>query len=491
MDSNKKKILDKALYGNYEEFEGERGKTYANLQNSFALDRYMQTGKSNGFTHTNGIRAGIEDNFTPEELAEYFSEYLYDMAVNDVAETETTKEIFFKIGMQEMFGAKKEDIIGNISECLIGKNDEAYGFTSREMMDTVFREYRKKEFPAIEQAKHEFEKGIEKGVNPKFGVKKVNVNTPAINYCREEVLLGTQISLQNDIKARDPEKRPRREYNMDDVMMAVTDIGNSRKEQQDSVVVLYHPSSQDYKMLVVADGMGGSDKGQLASSKLVRDMTSWFEGLDPEYLKEANKRKLADMWNEKLLEINEEIIKEHPGSGSTFVGAIVGEKSTVVASVGDSRAYLLDNNNELYQITSDDNVQFKHWEEEWKDDDFVGPIEKDLLRFHKESNQITAAFGFARMPDPPIHFKYFKNSVYKTLMLFSDGVTDCLSDKQIMSITKNTKPKDLAAALVDTALTKDSIKPSLNNSPDYVHRIPAGKDNATAVVYDNSQEEER
>lgn len=57
-------------------------------------------------------------------------------------------------------------------------------------------------------------------------------------------------------------------------------------------------------------------------------------------------------------------------------------------------------------------------------------------------------------------------------MLFSDGVTDCLSDKQIMAITKSTKPAYIASALVDEAITKDSDKPELAQSKNhFTHNI--------------------
>ena len=120
--------------------------------------------------------------------------------------------------------------------------------------------------------------------------------------------------------------------------------------------------------------------------------------------------------------------------------------------------------------------------------------EKDLLRFHVDSNKITAAMGVDRMPKPIIKFARFLNNSYKSLMLFSDGVTDCLSDAQLMAITKSTSPKDLAKAIVDKALTTES---KLEDSKlgewynDYDLVIPAGKDNTTAAVYHNTDEGER
>ena len=76
-------------------------------------------------------------------------------------------------------------------------------------------------------------------------------------------------------------------------------------------------------------------------------------------------------------------------------------------------------------------------------------------------------------------------------MLFSDGVTDCLSDSQLYAITRNTDPKYLAKAIVNNALTNESYRPDLGDNADYRSHISAGKDNTTAAVYRNNGGEER
>ena len=504
MDQIRGNRLANALYDNYEKMSEERGEVFATVQNSYALDKYLTGKGSEGFIRENDARAAVE-SIDREAIAEFYANDLYDKATKDVAKTDFERELFYKIGMQEMFGATREEVIKNIADCMLGKTKEAYGVNSRLMMDFIAKEYEQYVFPKIAKEREDLARSVEKGVDPRFKVKNVNVNAPAVNYCRQEVLCGTQISIQNDIKARDPNRRPRREYNIDDVMMAVTDIGNKRSEQQDAVSILYHPSSKAYKMLVVADGMGGREHGDRASREIVRQMTIWFESLDPGYLKAGKEEELADMWDKKLLEINQGIIEDYPGSGSTFVGAIVGEKSTIVASVGDSRAYVVAQDDELYQVTSDDNNEFREWKMRWTGDEYIRKnniqnpeelkaYEKDLLRFHVDSNKITAAMGVDRMPKPIIKFARFLNNSYKSLMLFSDGVTDCLSDAQLMAITKSTSPKDLAKAIVDKALTTES---KLEDSKlgewynDYDLVIPAGKDNTTAAVYHNTDEGER
>ena len=68
-------------------------------------------------------------------------------------------------------------------------------------------------------------------------------------------------------------------------------------------------------------------------------------------------------------------------------------------------------------------------------------------------------------------------------MLFSDGVTDCLSDTKLLAITRDTLPKDLARRIVDEAITVKSVRPDLVGSSEYYSEIAAGKDNTSAVIY--------
>ena len=82
------------------------------------------------------------------------------------------------------------------------------------------------------------------------------------------------------------------------------------------------------------------------------------------------------------------------------------------------------------------------------------------------------------------HFEVLKNSDYDMLLLFSDGVTDCLSDDDIAVVCKNTDRKQVSKMIVEKALKHDSIQPE--EYMDYINLnayIPGGKDNTTAAVY--------
>ena len=106
------------------------------------------------------------------------------------------------------------------------------------------------------------------------------------------------------------------------------------------------------------------------------------------------------------------------------------------------------------------------------------------MRFHYESNKVTQCLGMDETYKKMVPNIYFiDNSDYDTLILVSDGVTDCLSDDQIMIITTKTSREEIAKALVKSALENDSYRNTKNQEKEFVRTIYAGKDNTTAAVY--------
>ena len=293
----------------------------------------------------------------------------------------------------------------------------------------------------------------------KMGIFNIRLFSESINKCREDILRGVQL------------QKGEVEYSVGRALFAKSIIGKRRKTQEDSVLLLEHPQNKKFKMLLVADGVGGALNGGKASSYATRELALWFEELSQNYYRNPNE--LLKRLKEKIKNINIEINKENDGRGSTLVCAIVGNEKTLVASAGDSRAYITKDNH-IYQVTADDSYVQKLYEN--------GYIEsKDDMRFHKKSNYITNSLG----ADPEkfyINSYFIDNSSYDHLLLLSDGVTDCLSDNQIMAITKKTPRDKIAAALVDKANITNSHRQKTEDDA-YYENIWGGKDNTTAAVF--------
>ncbi len=496
MDS---KILNDALYSTYTKFsETAHGKnTQRGLEQIIAaLIIYLKSNDTKHFSRANMGRENIEKYIKREELAEYLAEYFVKMS--KIKQPETSDELTLSL---QMLGMSPKEAVEQLKNCMLGKETKLKNVDASSIARTVCSRYSKIEMNQRDEAEKAVVKKVEASVDPKYGVKNLEVNTGLVNYCREEVLNGRQIAIQNELKEKNLAARARREYNLNDEMTAVTDIGIRRDKQQDSVVMLYHPQNPKYKLLVVADGMGGTVDGDKASQEITKQMTLWFESLNPDMMLDQNAKILQEEWKKKLNEIHSEVLRTTPDSGSTFVGAIVGENTTTIAGIGDSRCYVLDKNNHLQQMTVDDNVDFVTFHTKWeqiakaqkgrldKEQYKLRSQEKENLRFKRTNNQITKCIGARIFKPVEPRFASIKNDSYQSLMLFSDGVTDCLSDDQLYAITRRTSSKKLAGRIVDEALRNYSVRNEFKDNPNYTSRIDAGKDNTSAVVFDKRKDE--
>lgn len=282
----------------------------------------------------------------------------------------------------------------------------------------------------------------------------------SINNCRDDIIKGIQLQKGNV------------EYSIGNSMFAKSMIGNRKENQEDSVLLLEHPDNKKFKMLMIADGIGGNYSGDEASSYTAQRMLAWFERLDPKYFGDLDK--LSAKLDRELRHINRALNSKNDGRGTTFLCGIVGKKETLIVSIGDSRAYITKDNN-LHQISRDDSVVQDYYE--------MGIIRtKDDMRFHKKANCITQCLG---MDDKSlrINSSIISNSSYDSLILVSDGVSDCLSDSQIMAITTKTSREKIANALVEASNKNISTRRNTYDEIDYNDTIYGGKDNETAAVY--------
>lgn len=277
---------------------------------------------------------------------------------------------------------------------------------------------------------------------------------------------------------------------LDDTCYATTAIGKRRENQEDAVILLKDIENPNFKMMVVADGMGGEQHGEIASNILIERLKEWFEGLNKEEKESyySGVTSLQGSLNNKINEASNEIVSQLYGlGGATLVCAIIGEHDTLITNVGDSRAYVI-KDGRLEQVTIDDAIVQEEFEK--------GNIPyREAMRFHREAAGITECVGMGKIKD--IHSITLNNDDYNMLLLFSDGVTDCLSEEDIAVICKSTNRKEVAKRLVQKSIEHDSIAPDelIEEYVDFNFYIPGGKDNSTTAVYlpkkGNDEEEER
>ena len=303
------------------------------------------------------------------------------------------------------------------------------------------------------------------------GLENVELYEDNLRRLKSRMLTGLTLSKEGDVQ-------------IDGEMYATSDIGKQRENQEDAVLLLKDGDVPGFKMMIVADGVGGTDRGEVASHKLVNKVKEWFEGLSKEQ-KEHYYSNISDI-EQELDKIIRKIANELDyelgiGGSTTFVCAVIGKDETIITNVGDSRAYLV-KDGRLEQVSVDDAFVQEQYEK--------GKIpSKDAMRFHKKANVITSCVG-GIVDIIEIHPSIVKNDEYDMVLLFSDGVTDCLSEEEIAVITRTTDKTELSQKLVKRALDNESLAPEeVADNTDYKSVIKGGKDNTTAAVYINNDNE--
>jgi protein phosphatase len=219
----------------------------------------------------------------------------------------------------------------------------------------------------------------------------------------------------------------------------ITDRGKVRRENQDSFFI-ERIDSKGCLAAVVCDGMGGEQAGNVASSLAAKTfITHVTEKISSSKLKKPGIRAImtqaCDEANHLVYEYSC-FDSGYTGMGTTLVAAVICEDRTFVLNVGDSRAYKI-SGKKITQITRDHSLV-----QEMVD---RGEITAEEARNHPRKNVITRALGVnVFVPSDHVHHEV---SSEEHALLCSDGLTNMLSDKEILEISAVHRARSLGRAL--------------------------------------------
>jgi protein phosphatase len=220
----------------------------------------------------------------------------------------------------------------------------------------------------------------------------------------------------------------------------LTDVGRRRESNEDDF--LLEPVRGVY---AVADGMGGHAAGEIASHLAIDTIRELLDGADRS-LRDAED---AAAWlRDAVVEANRRICdsirlhEERRGMGTTVVALVHSGEEAVVGHVGDSRGYLL-RDDELLRMTSDHswvNEQVK-----------LGLMNDDAAQRHPMRNIVTRALG--SRPDVVVDLTSVEAKSGDVFLLCSDGLNTMLSDDQIHEILldHHQNPEAACRSLVEAA----------------------------------------
>ena len=256
------------------------------------------------------------------------------------------------------------------------------------------------------------------------------------------------------------------------VMYTLSDKGKIRRHNEDSVTAISHPKDNSVKLLAVADGMSGYGNGKEASSYTIEELEKWFNKLSYEEI--TNSFSLQFGLYKTIEKINKDLRDRQEKIGTTLTCAVVTHDKTIVISIGDSRCYIMKDTN-IKQITSDDTKIYE---------DYInGIISKNDLRFY-QYNVLDESLGLHhKLSSWKAKPKLFDNDKYDKLLLFTDGVTDCLSDDKIKLIANTSKKEEILEKIINEAVNVEQEIPKDLSIPKSSRTYPIpGQDNATGAI---------
>jgi serine/threonine protein phosphatase PrpC len=215
-----------------------------------------------------------------------------------------------------------------------------------------------------------------------------------------------------------------------------TDVGLRRKVNEDSLLV-----RTERGLWAVADGMGGHDAGDVASSKVTESL---LELPDADNLDQLVESAVA-----ALKQVNQDLILLAGGRdsdrsiGSTVVGLAIADGQFRCFWAGDSRGYRL-RDGQIIQLTRDHSLV----------QDLVdsGMLQPDEAVDHPNSNIITRAVGVAQ--DLRVDTVSGDVKTGDQFFLATDGVTRLISDEELASELTSNPPAHAARKLIDTVLAR-------------------------------------
>lgn len=244
----------------------------------------------------------------------------------------------------------------------------------------------------------------------------------------------------------------------------LSDIGQTRERNEDSFFtvqsVLQHNYGQEpFGLFIIADGMGGHQKGEIASALAARTAAQHIlKDIYLPYLSGDSQSAANRPINEVLItaveSANIAVQEVVPDGGTTLTIALVMGKSAYIAHVGDTRVYWFNQEN-LKQVTKDHSLVQRLVE--------LGQETPEGALTHPQRNVLYRAIGQGSAMEVDIYVQHLPPG--SVLLLCSDGLWGPVKNDTIReTINTSATPQEACERLIATA----------NKN--------GGEDNITAIV---------
>ena len=206
-----------------------------------------------------------------------------------------------------------------------------------------------------------------------------------------------------------------------------TDVGIQKKTNQDSCCIKEAVTDNGtVLMAVICDGMGGLEKGEVASAVLIRRFDAWFESELPMLLGAPDPLSEVKLsWERIIKEENNNIGAYGRGLGiqlgSTVTAMLIfGDFRYIIAHVGDTRVYRI-TDSEVSILTEDQTVVAREVKQ--------GRLTTEQAKSDPRRNVLLQCVGASRIVEPV--FATGSAAANECYMLCSDGFRHLISNEEI------------------------------------------------------------
>lgn len=206
-----------------------------------------------------------------------------------------------------------------------------------------------------------------------------------------------------------------------------TDIGLVRKVNEDSFLSEKLEGIENTYLYIVADGMGGHNAGEVASSMAVQEVAQYIKR-NLEILGHSESD-ILDLVRNSMLYANDKVYKTSIiksnclGMGTTLSMVLIKGGIAYMGHVGDSRIYLV-REKQIKQLTEDHSLVAELVKS--------GSIKPEEADSHPQKNVITRALGTEYSLDPDVFLENIQDG--DILLICSDGLTNAVKEENMVRI---------------------------------------------------------
>ncbi len=202
------------------------------------------------------------------------------------------------------------------------------------------------------------------------------------------------------------------------ISAGISDIGRVRATNQDAIYL-----NKKENVFLVADGMGGHSGGEIASTMAIKYISEFYKKMN---INEGNDVVNAITDANKKIKKYADQDKTLRGMGTTVITLSFFEGQALIGCVGDSRAYLF-NNDQIFQLTRDHSMVQEKLN--------LGIYNREQAANDPHKNILSRTVGYEESVDiDAFTYKYKSGDIF---LLCSDGLHGKVSDEDIVHILKS------------------------------------------------------